>query len=255
MKSLLFTAGVYFSNFILVTFSYLPWASAEDLDVVIDDWPPYIDHTLSNQGFMSEIVIKSFEQVGIKANLIYKPWKRVELDLDKSNAVSFGWIWNKERAEKWLFSNEILKSSSVFAVRKDSNISWKTLEDLRPYHIGVTRGYSYGSKFDNFKAQLMIQVASKDEHNLGKLLKKRIDLLAIDPVVGTMMLHSKFSPEERSQLKFIMEPVIASHGSYVICAKTYNKCLYYLNKFNEGMDLLIRNNTKQQIINNSSSFE
>jgi polar amino acid transport system substrate-binding protein len=241
VKSFLFMALWVFT---FVTSSLFSQANAEDLDVIIGDWSPYIDRSLSNQGLISEIVIKSFEKVGINANLIYKPWKRVELDVDKRDSVSFGWIWNKEREDKWQFSNEIGISSSVFVARKDSNISWRTYEDLRPYQIGITRGYSHGSAFDDFKSQFMIQEVSKDEHNLRKLLKKRIDLFAVDPMVGARLLRTKFSLEERNQLKFIMEPAIATHGIYVVCAKTYKKCSYYLDKFNEGMDSLIKNDIK-----------
>ena len=72
-KSFIFMAEVFFFSFLLISFSYCSLANAEDLDIVIDDWPPYIDPTLPTQGFMSEIVLKSFEKVGINAKLIYKP--------------------------------------------------------------------------------------------------------------------------------------------------------------------------------------
>lgn len=235
VKASLFIA---FWVFNLVAFSFFSQASAEELDIIIDDWPPYIDRSHPNQGFISEIVTNSFEKMGIKTNLIYKPWKRVELDVDNRGAVSFGWVRNKDRESKWLFSDKITVSSSFFLTRKDSNISWKTLDDLKTYQIGITRGYSHGNAFDDFKSQLMIQEAATDEHNIGKLLKRRIDLFAVDPSVGATLLRTRFSREERNQLEFIMEPEITSHGIYVVCAKSNNKCSYYLEKFKAGMELL-----------------
>ena len=86
--------------------------------------------------------------MGIKTNLIYKPWKRGELDIDNRGAVSFGWVRNKDRESKWLFSDKITVSSSFFLTRKDSNISWKTLDDLMGFEWCKLEKYNF-TKFKN----------------------------------------------------------------------------------------------------------
>ena len=84
-----------------------PLANTEEdrLTLVVGEWAPYIEQETSNQGFMSEIVVKAFERIGVKVEIKFRPWKRVEDEIDNENQVSYSWIWSEQRSKKWLFSN------------------------------------------------------------------------------------------------------------------------------------------------------
>ncbi len=245
---------VAISGYFVIFFSPFSFAVAEELTLVIGDWPPHVSEKAANKGYMSEIVIKSFERVGIKANLEFYPWKRVASNVDRKNRVSFSWIWSEERSKKWYFSEAIAEGVAVFITKKDREIHWKTLEDLKSYEIGVTGGYSYGDDFDKFKDQLSINTVTSDEQNLRKLLKGRIDLFPLNRMNFFELMRTKFTKKEREQFK-LLSPPLTSTSSHVICAKTYDKCPYFLIKFNEGVNSLIRDGTRQRIINQALSLE
>jgi len=203
---------------------------------------------------MSDIVVRSFAQSGIKATLKFEPWKRVEANIEKNNAVSFGWYLNEERAEKWFFSDEIIKGQVVFAVRKERDIKWNSLKDLKPFRIGVTRGYTSGDAFDKMMPELRIDIANSDEINLKKLIMKRIDMFTVDPVVGARLLRTLFTPEQRLQIKFMTKKPISSLGVHLVCSKTNGMGKYYIIKFNQGFQIISQNGTVRRILERAMSL-
>ncbi len=232
-----------------------PHVHAQELILVSGDWPPYIDSEAPDKGFVSRIVVEAYQRAGIDARIKIEPWKRVADDVDKKKNISFGWYYNSERAQKWLFSDEITQSRVVFAVRSDTDFTWNTLEDLKPYKIGITRGYSNGDEFDQFKGQLQIEEASSDEINFKKLLKGRFDLFPIDPLVGTLLLQTRFTPKQRKQIQFITEKPLASMGVHVVCAKTNDRCLHFIGKFNYGFAALQQEGVLKSIVEKAASFK
>lgn len=228
---------------------------AEKITLVIGDYAPYIDDKAENKGLLSEIVVQSFAQEGITASIDFKPWKRVEENaIQKDSKLSYGWIHTTERAEKWLYSDPIYSSADVFITHADSDFSWKTLEDLKPYRIGVIRGYSQGDEFEAIKSQLQIQVADSDIANLRKLLAKRIDIFPSDPVVAAYAIRTSFTADERSKFRVVSEPNLGVSAMHMVCAKTYAKCQYYLDKFNAGQKKLEAAGTKQKIIDKATQL-
>jgi polar amino acid transport system substrate-binding protein len=241
--------------FLFFLFYLVSFAHAEKLFIHVGEWPPYIESGTENKGFMSEIVINAFRYSGIEAALIFEPWKRVEYNVMENKAVSFGWYKNEERARIFHFSEEIVKSRVVFAKRKDRDIPWKSFNDLKPYKIGVTMAYSSGEEFDKFKSQLQIDEAVSDEVNLRKLLKGRFDLFTVDPIVGARLLRTKFSPEERGNIEFMTDNPLSSLGVHLLCAKSNDRCLYYIEKFNAGLAAVRAEGIKQKILDQAMDYQ
>ena len=230
-------------------------AQAEELTLLIDDYPPYIDSTQSNQGFWSEMVILAFERVGIQAKLEYKPWGRVELELDRANKVSFGWVKDSKRLKKWHYSDIISTGTAGFLAKKSNNISWRTYEDLRQYKIGKTIGYSFGDEFKKWEPLLNIQQVPEDRQNIQKVLIGRIDLFATEIASAAMLIRKHLTEAEKNSLIFITTPALTIWSSHLVCSKEYEKCPYYINKFNQGLRVLTNQGTKQKIINKINSLK
>ncbi|MDM8535702.1 transporter substrate-binding domain-containing protein [Desulfobacterales bacterium HSG17] len=221
----------------------------------VGNWSPYIDPTLKGGGLLSEIVSAAFASIGRNIQLEYFPWKRVEAQIDNHNGISFGYIKNEERKLKWLYSDEITKGGSVFAARKDAGISWKALNDVKPYRIGITHGYSYGDEFDRYKPELKVQIAYTDEENFEKLLERKIELFCIDYTVGAMLLRKRFSPEVRAEIELIMEPPIVNYSMFMVCAKSSPVCKEIVVEFNQGLQIIYDNGQKEAIIKRYMVFD
>ncbi len=223
--------------------------------VVVDDYSPYIDKSKSNNGFMTEIVVKAFELSGIQPKIEFRPWKRIEeVEIDKMNALSFAWIKTEERQNKWLFSDNIMSATTVFITLKGSRFSWKTIDDLKPYRIGISRGYSYGEAFDKRMSEFQVFEAANDEQNIRKLVAKRIDIYPVDPYVGAQFIREKLTPDEAATLEVVSTPSLSDDSMHAICAKSYSDCESILNKFNAGLAKMRENGALKSIIDKATSL-
>ncbi len=241
---------------LLITLITIQAVHAQDVAVAIGDYAPYIDKTLPNKGFLSEIVVKAFKKEGIDAVLEFKPWKRIEAtEISENKRVSFGWIKTQERSTRWLYSDAIMNTTTVFITAKEKGFKWSTLEDLKPFKIGVSRGYSYGNEFDAMKAQFKIQEAASDEQNIKKLVNGRIDIFPIDPFVGARIIRDKLSKNDAAKLKMVKEPNLGEDGMHAVCSKKYVLCEGLLNKFNAGLGKMKSDGTLQSIINKATALK
>ncbi|MEH6347672.1 MAG: transporter substrate-binding domain-containing protein [Bermanella sp.] len=241
---------------ILLTLTSIARASqAEELTLLIDDYPPYIDKSQENQGFWSEMVILAFERVGIQARLLYKPWGRVEREIDGANQVSFGWVKDSKRLKNWYFSKTISTGTAGFLSKKSSDISWLTYEDLRQYKIGKTIGYSFGDEFKKWEPMLNIQRVPEDRQNIQKVLIGRIDLFVTEIASAAMLIREHLTEAEKNSLGFITSPALPAWTAHLVCSKEYEKCPYYINKFNQGLKVLTQQGIKQKIIKQINSLK
>ena len=239
----------------LILAAFVRSSHANSFTLSVGHWPPYVDQLADQQGGLTEIVKQAFNRVGVTISIDFRPWTRVADEVDRHQRASFGWIWTSKRAQKWLFSDEILKGTAVFVIRKDQPFSWQVFDDLKPYRIGVTQGYSYGEMFDRFKTLLRIYPSHSDEINLRNLLKQRIDLFAVDPIVGAHILRTTFSSDERQKLRLLLEPPISSYGVYLVCSQSAQGCAETINRFNNGLALLNADGTKKQLVEHMLSFK
>lgn len=231
-------------------------AHAQDVAVAIGDYAPYIDKSLGNKGFLSEIVVKAFKNEGLNAVLEFKPWKRIEAtEIAENQRVSFGWIHTKQRSARWLYSDVIMNTTTVFITAKAKGFKWNTLADLKPFKIGVSRGYSYGNEFDAMRSQFKIQEAASDEQNIKKLVNGRIDIFPIDPFVGAKIIRDKLSKEDAANLKMVKEPNLGEDGMHAVCSKKYTLCEGLLKKFNAGLSKMQKDGSLKLIIEKATALK
>ena len=240
---------------LLTSLMMINLAHGQDVAVAIGDYAPYIDKTQANKGFMSEIVVKAFKKEGVNAVLEFKPWKRIEAtEINENQRLSFAWIKTNERSKHWRYSDVIMSTTTVFITAKAKGFKWRTLADLKPFKIGVSRGYSYGNEFDAMRGQFKIQEAASDEQNIKKLVNGRIDIFPIDPFVGAQIIRDKLSATESAKLKVVSEPNLGEDGMHTVCSKKYALCEGLLKKFNEGLGKMKNDGSLQSIIKKATSL-
>lgn len=242
----------------VLAFTFLfsvPQIKAQELILMVDDYPPYIDKSEANQGFWSEIVIAAFNRVGIKAKLQYKPWARVSLEINRANAISFGYLKDEKRSKKWLFSDVIASTQGGFLAKKSRKLTWATYQDLIPYRIGRTIGYSFGDEFQKWESQLKIEDVPEDIQNIQKILANRTDLFVTETASAAGLIRQHFDKEQRDSLAFIKGPALAADATvHLVCAKSFDKCAQYVDKFNLGLKQISKEGLKQKIIKKIYSF-
>jgi len=179
----------------------------------------------------------------------------VEFEVDNTNAVSYGWSRGVKRIGKWYYSEAIMEGTDVLVVKKGTSFSWRNYAELQPYTIGTVRGYGLPDGMHAIEDTLQLRVAGSDEMNLRKMLRGRVDLIIINPLVGADILRSKFSANDRSYFKFMLDKHLVSYTLHVVCSKHNDDCAEMILRFNEGLNILTREGLKQKIIDQAMSFE
>ncbi len=237
---------IFISFLIFSVISLFP----QDVIISVDEYTPFIDSSIPDKGFISVIVVLAFEAEGITPVIRFRPWARVERELSAGLCASFVYIKNSEREEIWLFSDEIFGSNTVLVTRKDKNIPGITsLEELKDYKIGISRGYSYGNDFDNYCGQLDILVDNTDFLNIRKILGGWIDIFPCDPYIAKKLITDNFSKEEQSQFKLLKGVIFDDYEPYyLVVGKNHPEAESIIRMFNSGLEKITANGKKDEIL-------
>lgn len=213
----------------------VPAAMAEDKVVRIAtlDWEPYIGQKLDGNGFVAEIIREAFKRSGYELQLDFYPWARVVKLASEGKYDGYApEYYSEEIKQHSVFSDPFKGGPLGFFKRKDEDINYSNLEDLKPYRIGVVRGYVNTAEFDAAD-YLEKDEAVDDLTNLRKLLKKRINLAVMDKYVGAYLLKQNM-PDEAGDLVFL-EPPLKVLDLYVCFSLKAPEYEAKLKAFNEGL--------------------
>jgi polar amino acid transport system substrate-binding protein len=198
-------------------------------------WEPYVGPKLKNGGMATEIVVAAFKRAGIKATIHHMPW------IDVMNRSAKGEVdaiypayFSKERLKKYLISEPFLNGPLALCARKATKVKFDSLEDLKPYRIGVVEGYANEEKFD--AADYLTKVVAKsDLANLRSLIKGDVDLAVVDQLVGLHLL--KKHREELGgpeAVKFLVPP-LGTRDMYVMFPRILPESEARLKQFNRAL--------------------
>lgn len=223
-----------------------PVSAGEKVKLATTEWKPYIGKTLKNQGYVAELVIEAFKRSGKEVEIIYVPWARaVKMAGDKVVDGYFPEYYSDSLKEHYLVSEPFPCGPLGFFKRKGDAISFKSLKDLKPYKIGVVRGYINTAEFDA-ATYLRKDEATDDLMNLKKLIKKRVDLVVCDQYVGQFILHQDLKDQAKT-IEFISPP-LEEKKLYICITKGGAHDQANINAFNEGFRKMKHDGTVNAIM-------
>lgn len=201
---------------------------------------------LENFGFTSHIVTEAFGRVGYRVKYTFLPWARLlkQVEAGKFDAGCAAY-YSEERARIFAFSAPYAQGPVVFYKRKDRDITFRTLADLKPYRIGVARGYVNNAEFDAAD-YLRKEVANDNDLNLKKLLAERVDLVAIDKFVAQHLLQT--SMPEGGELLEPLDPPLAENPIHLIFSRKRDGYERRIRDFNRGLEAIIEDGTVRRIL-------
>lgn len=193
------------------------YGTDKTVSIAATEFPPYYSADLKDGGFMTKLVTTAFNAVGYDVTIKFLPWKRALEGTKAGKYDGLYSVWYRKEREQWfVFSAPLPPSEIGFFKRKDQNISFEVLEDLKPYRIGIVRGYAYPPQFN--AAYLDTDVSDDDESNLKKLLAGRLHLVLIDRAVGKYIIDEKY-PERRHEVEWMTPPIEVIDQHLVISRK------------------------------------
>jgi ABC-type amino acid transport substrate-binding protein len=165
-------------------------AAAPQPTIRINDatWPPYFYQDRApgqKAGIAKDIIQICLPRM--KRNFEYRqlPIERMQ-NLMQSGEIDINFYsYKKERESFVTFGKELAFSTEYLpVVRKDADITIRSLADFDRYKLGHTIGLRYGPEFWDYiqkrKRQNDLDETSSNESNLKKLLAGRIDVFVAD---------------------------------------------------------------------------
>ena len=234
----------------VVWFAFMTEGIAAEKTVTIAtlNWLPYSGRFLPNYGIVPELISAAYARKGYKADYNFMAWTKVleEVREGKYDAAANAY-YTDERAKAYLFSDVYMDSPIVFYKRKDSRIRWNgSLEELKPYRIGIVKGYANGPEFD--KADFLDKRVSKNEIlNIKKLILKQADLIVADKFVGHYLINEKLPEHEKDILEPLPIPLYVNK-LHLIFSKKVPDAQQKLEVFNNGLKEIIKDGTLERIL-------
>lgn len=217
----------------------------KNIEIVATEYPPYYGSELQNQGFITEIVVSAFDRSGYDSTIRFLPWQRAFDGTKAGKYTVLYTMWYRKEREEWFEFSDALPANEVgFFRRVGDDISFSNFADLKPYTIGVVRGYVNPPGFD--EAGLTTEVVDNDALNLNKLLRGRIDLVLIDKIVGQHILNINHA-QHKHEVEW-MKPPVRVETQHLVVSKRAPGSRTLLDDFNRGLTAIIADGTVKQIM-------
>lgn len=161
-----------------------------------DEWEPY-EYKQGNKtiGLSTEIVQEVFDQCNtVIESITDYPWVRGEMMLIRGDLDGlYTAAYNAERAEKVKYPNvSLVDSSWVLYSKRDKNLKYTKLEDLKGKSIGLVRGYRYTPEFMKYvEMNCQVDYVNQDILNFRKLILDRVDYVIADKYNGSIILDEQ----------------------------------------------------------------
>ncbi len=187
---------------------------ALDLTVVHSgNWPPYSDEGLPQQGLAIDLVTTALQRAGHRPVIRVDSLDRI-LEGGKIGVYDvFATPWYSEERNQYLaFSEPYLESHIHFIKRKNKNIEFNALSDLKGMMIGVVKDYAYDEAFN--ESRDLIRISERNLiQNLLKLSQNRLDLTLDDELVLKYEIN-RYMPNGMQELELLPKP-LAVRGVHI----------------------------------------
>lgn len=194
-----------------------PVMAGEPLKIASLEWEPYIGPKMEGGGYVAEIMNEAFKKSGKAIQIDYLPWARaVKMAKDGEYAGYMPEYYSEDLKKDFILSAPFPGGPLGLFKKKTKNIQFKKIDDLKPYSIGVVRGYVNTAEFDA-AAYLKKEEAKDDLTNFRKLSVDRIDLVVCDKYVGEHILKAELGAAA-AEIEF-MEPPLENKDLYLCISK------------------------------------
>lgn len=228
---------------------------AETVTVAVGEWKPWISKDLKLGGVVSDIITKIFKSQNYDVNLSYSSWKR-SFELSKKGKFDSTGVWYKtdEREKFFSYSDEIISTREVIIYKKGKQIKFESFNDLKPYKMVKTRGYSSGKELDAMinNKEISNKIVNSDLEGLKLILNKRNRadfFICIESVAKTIILEN-FSKQEAEEFEF-HPTAIQTKPMYLLISKKITNSDELLNAFNRGLKEFKSQGLIEKMLNDS----
>lgn len=203
-----------------------------------NDYKPFTDESLPEGGLANEIVMRSYDQIGVKYSIDWKPWKRgFREGVIGLYHATYPYVFTEERNELYAFSDPIFTNRLKLFMRKDSGLNPKNLESAIGKHICLPLGWAAGAELAAlFSSGAIRRDEPKDMETCFKLLGSgRTDFVLANRFQGWDSARAvDLNVSDVSASTFDVE----TNPLYVIFSRKHPDFKAQVERFNEGLERL-----------------
>jgi polar amino acid transport system substrate-binding protein len=208
-------------------------AEAEELSFALLEWPPHTTQKMEGYGVASELVTAVTKEMSMEPKYQFYPLKRLlHYVKEGKHWAAFPGSYTKKRAEVFWYSAPIFPQVDRFFYYKGKpKVKFEKLEDLKSLTIGGTKGFWYSEGFK--KAGLKTYYVAEDLLAMRMLVGGRVDLVAVNDVVGWQLIK-KYFPNETDNFKVLDKPLRVKEN-FLLASKKYPNSKLILQRFNQAL--------------------
>ncbi len=219
----------------------------ENISLVVNTWPPYVDAALDDDGLAMKIVKTAFKRAGHTATIRIESWQKA---LEGSEIGAYdvvGAIWKtKERKTKLLYSDSYLTNNIVLIANvNNQQIKFDSLKDLEGILVGVLKDYAYDDKFMKDPRILKFQ-ANRLTQNLIAVQQGKLDVAVADKRLAQYELKH-FMGNNMNDFQFLPNP-LTSRKLYIAAPIANAQSKTLIKHFNKGLAAIKKDGTYQKIL-------
>lgn len=207
---------------------------------VTGEWPPFTGETLPDRGFFTKYAELLAKDMGVEASIVFVPWTRAESMLRRGEAfAAFPYRQTASRVAEFDFSAPVTKTYSRLFFQKSKLGKLKdfqSLDALKPYVIGVTRGS--GSAEELGRAEVSLEFAPSDQHLMLMFQANRFDMAAVNEHVGWYFLQ-QMSTHAAERYGMVGLP-LKQYDTMFMVSRAYPDQRELLDKMNRSIQRLHR---------------
>ncbi|MBB1301381.1 transporter substrate-binding domain-containing protein [Pseudoalteromonas sp. SR44-8] len=208
------------------------------LKLVTLNWPPYIDESLCNNGWLFQLTVKLLLQKGYGVHIEFLPWARALRAAELGHAdILFPEYFidnnvmsenkpNKTRNDLMALSSAIPGGNLSLVALNGSHSNYDgSVESIKDQIIGVVRAYKNTPELDKLidSKQINTIVANNEFQQIHLLMGLRVDLIVADfDVLIASIEKSAASEKEKQQMKtalMVLSPPLGYKPLYYTVSK------------------------------------
>jgi|GEM_PF-2602340 len=227
-------------------------ASESPIPLATAEFPPYnYSHDGKIVGSSADIIRAVFKRMGRQVSIKILPpkramWKSAEGEF----AGYFTFTKNDQRLRDYYYSPALATIADVFFKKQDRDISWASLDDLKLYTVGATKGYNYAPEFlkaieeGRFKVEYIVSETPEFNH-LRKLAFDRVDLAICEVTLCNHLI--KKHKKEFSGLDYIDRAIGPVRTFHLGLSKKWPESNALAQEFEAAFDALLNEGVITQI--------
>ena len=227
-------------------------ASAEEIITIATlEYHPWTGKNLKFNGFVNHVITEAFQRKGYSVKFTYLPWKRAVIDTENGEYSALSYVYfSKDREKEFILSDPIsVEKIVLFHLVSNPIKDWKTLDDLKKYKFGATRGYTYTKEFWQAaeSKRINVEVTDSDKQNFQKLFVGRVDIFPSGMVNGYSLLKKEFDVSKSHLLSYHPKPLSQTTGHLAFTRNRKNS-ENLLQIFNQGLAELKKEGLYDQFV-------